>query len=152
MKEKLIKHSDIPFYMVAGLGLFSLLNLLFRWYSELPALIVMIGFSLGLLLYWEKTKVVKKIDFGGNIKAIKFYVYLFQLVVYVTAFFGLTELFSLYSGQSSIDVYESEIFSWKSYTFSWRWIFYPFIIIWGWHASAKGIIEDAMKNTNKQNA
>lgn len=152
MKEKLIKLSDTPIYMVAGLGLFSLMNLLFRWYSELPVLIVMIGLGLGLLLYWEKTKVIKKIDFGGNIKALKFYVYLFQLVVYVTAFFGLTEFFSLYSGQSSIDVYESDIFSWKSFTFSWRWIFYPFIIILGWHASAQGIIENAMKNTNMQKA
>ena len=152
MKKKLIKLSGIPFYMVAGLGFFSLLNLFFRWYSELPALIVMIGLGLGLLLYWKKTKVMKEIDFGENIKALKFYVYLFQLVVYVMAFFGFIELFSLYFGQSSIDVYESEIFSWKSFTFSWRWIFYPFIYILGWHASAKLIIKDAMKNTNMQKA
>ena len=149
MKRKWNKFFDIPIYMVAGVGLLSLVNLIFKEYSELPILLVMIGLGLGLLMWWRETKVMKEMDFGGNIKALKFYVYLFQLVVYVTAFFGFVELFSLYFGQSSLEVYESEILSWKSYTFSWEWIFWPLIYILGWQASAEKIIEEAKMNMQK---
>jgi len=152
MMKKWNKFLDIPFYMVAGVGLFSLLNLISKGYSELPALLIIIGLGLGFLMWWRETKAMKEMDFGGNVRALKFYVYLFVLLVYVTAFFGFVELFSLYFGQSSIEVYESEIFSWNSYTFSWKWIFYPLIYILGWQASAQNIIDVALMNMKMQKA
>ena len=152
MKKKLSKLFNILFYMVAGVGLLSLINLISKGFSKLPALLVIIGLCLGLLMWWRETKAMKEMKFGGNIKALKFYVYAFQLLVYVTAFFGFVELFSLYFGLPSIEVYESEIFSWNSYTFSWEWIFYPLIYILGWQASAQNIIDEALMNMKTQKA
>lgn len=133
------------FYMVAGVGLLSLLNLIFKGYSEVPALLVMIGLGLGLLMWWKETKTMKEMDFGGNIKALKFYVYLFLLFVYVLGIFGFVEVFSLIFGQSSIEFYESLSFEWK-----WLIILLPYFA--GWDTSAELIIEDAMKNMNMEKA
>lgn len=150
MKRKWNIFFDLLFYMVAGLGLFSLLNLLLKGYLELPILFVLIGLGFGILMWWRENKAMKKMDFGENVKALKFYVYLFQLFVYVLAFFGFVELLALYSGQSSLEAYESEIFTWNSYTFSWRSIFYPFIIILGWKLCSERIIKEAIMNMNMQ--
>lgn len=142
MKRKWIKFFDIPLYMAAGVGLFSVLNLIFEGYSEVPALFVMIGLGLGLLMYWRETKAMKEMNFGGNIKALKFYVYLFLFFVHVLAIFGYIELFSLIFGQPSIEVY-------KSLTLEWEWlILIPYFA--GWNTSAEMIIEDAGKNMNMQ--
>lgn len=128
--------------MVAGVGLFSLLNLIFKGYSEVPALLVMIGLGMGLLMWWRETKVMREMDFGGNVKALKFYIYMFTLFVYVLAIFGWVEVFSLIFGQSSIEVY-------KSLTFSWKWLIILLFYIASWDTSAEMIIEDAMKNVQK---
>lgn len=149
MKRKWNIFFDLLFYMVAGLGLFSLLNLLFKGYLELPILFVLIGLGFGILMWWRENKAMKMMDFGENVKALKFYVYLFQLFVYVLAFFGFVELLALYSGKSSLEAYESEIFALYSYTFSWRSIFYPFIIILGWKLSSERIIKEAIINMQK---
>jgi hypothetical protein len=145
MKVAWNKYFDLLFYMVAGVGLFSLLNLIFKEYSELPALLVLIGLGLGFLMWRRETKAMKEMDFGGNDKALKLYVYLFQLFVYVLSFFGFTELFSLIFGQSSIEAYESYTISWKSFIFL-------LIIIAGWKVSAERIIEDIKMNVNIQKA
>jgi hypothetical protein len=145
MKSKLIKILDIIKYMVAGVGLFSLLNLIFKEYSELPALLVLIGLGLGLLMWRRETKAMREMDFGGNINALKFYVYLFTLFVYVLAIFGYVEFFALVFGQSSIEVY-------KSLSFSWEWVIALLFYFVGWSASTEMTIEDAMKNANMQKA
>ena len=145
MKGKLIKIHDILFYMIAGLGVFSLLNLIFKNYSELPALLVLIGLGLGLLMWWRETKAIKEMDFGGNTNARKFYIYLFTLFVYILAIFGYVEVFALIFDQSSIEVY-------KSLTFSWKWVIALILYFVGWNASTELTIEHAMNNTKIQEA
>jgi len=145
MMKKWNKFLDIPFYMVAGVGLFSLLNLISKGYSELPALLIIIGLGLGFLMWWRETKAMKEMDFGGNTNARKFYIYLFTLFVYILAIFGYVEVFALIFDQSSIEVY-------KSLTFSWKWVIALILYFVGWNASTELTIEHAMNNTKIQEA
>lgn len=143
MKRKWTVIFDIPRYMAAGVGLISSLNLIFKGYTEVPALLVMSGLGLGLLMWWKETKEINGMDFGGNIKALKFYIYLFYLFVYVLALFGLIEIFSLIFDRPSIEVY-------KSLTFSWKWGIVLLVYFVAWNSSAERFIGDIMKNMNIQ--
>lgn len=139
MKNKLSIILVALFHMIAGLGLVSLLNFSLIGYPNLPILFVVLGLSFGLLIWWRKTIVVEEMTAPINIKYLKFYVYLFQLFLYVFAYFGCLELFCQYSGQSSIEEYKSYIFSWNSYTFSWKSVVYPIMLIYLWQAKAENI-------------
>lgn len=143
MKRKWTVIFDIPRYMAAGVGLISSLNLILKGYTEVPALLVMSGLGLGLLMWWKETKEINGMDFGGNIKALKFYIYLFYLFVYVLALFGLIEIFSLIFDRPSIEVY-------KSLTFSWKWGIVLLVYFVAWNSSAERFIGDIMKNMNIQ--
>ena len=143
MKKILTKIRDILFYMIAGLGLFSLLNLILRGFPELPVLLVVAGLGLGFLMWWKETQVMRETDFGGNINALKFYVYLFTLFVYTLAFFGFVEFFALTFGQSSIEVY-------KTISFSWEWLSVFLLCFLSWLVSSQSTVEDVMSNSKMQ--
>ena len=131
--------------MAAGVGLISLVNLIFQYYPEVPVLLVIAGLCLGLLMWWKETKEMREMDFGGNVKALKFYVYLFVLFVFVLAIFGYIEFFSLIFGQPSKEVY-------SSLTFNWKWVIVLLVHLAAWDTSAKMIIKDALLNTKMQKA
>lgn len=139
MRKKLSQIFVALFHMVSGLGLVSFVNFILIRYPDLPILFVVLGLSLGLLIWWKKTKVVEEMSFPVNTKYLKFYIYLFQLFLYVFAMCGYLEMFSWYFRLSSFEYYDSVLFSRNSYTFSWKWFFYAIAIFFGWQASVENI-------------
>ena len=137
---------DIIFYMAVALGIISILNLIFMSNSNVPTILIVTGLILGLITWWRKAKIVEGMRRFIDIKFLKFYVYLYQFLLYIIASFGFLELFCLYFGQSSIEVYESFTLS---YTFSWKSLFTTLIILLGWQASAENLYAQIIDNMQK---
>lgn len=147
MKKIILTTIDITFYMAVALGVISLLNLIFVNYSNMPTTLVVIGLSLGVLVWWRKATIVEGMRVFAGVKYLKLYVHLYQLLLYLFAACGFLELFSLYFGISSVEVYESITLS---YTFSWKSVFYAIIIILGWQASVNNLYSQIMNDMQEE--
>lgn len=125
--------------MTAGLGLISVVHLLFSSYATLPTFLIVAGLLLGLLIWKIETNSIKKMTFGGNITYLKVYVYLHTLVIYALSIFGLLELIYFFLGYPNIPL--SDLVSWK-----WLLILLPYLA--AWVTTAELLISDARKSLN----
>lgn len=137
MKRTLINiFFEIPVYMTAGLGLISVVHLLFSLYDTLSMFLIVTGLLLGLLMWKAETASMKNITFGGNITYLKIYVYAHTLIIYILSMFGILELIFFFLGYPEIIF--SEIISWK-----WLLILLPYLA--AWDTTAELLISDAKK-------